>query len=576
MKKILLATLLFMVGITSVSAIKSDDEKKLDANIKDVTVFLSGAQVNRSGSVYLQSGITKIVIEGVSQYVDANTLQAKGIGDFTIMDVIFESHYPQPDNPVIHVEEMPKETKRQINYLRDSIADYKLQLDELKATMEVYSMERNMLLNNGTVKGSGKVNDSIPLLKDAMEFFRKKMTEINLALFKFKKREGDYRTELARMDVRMKQLENWRQHNQLVENVPVGPIYRIVATVNADKPVQARLNVAYIVSQAGWTPSYDLRAKSMNAPIELSYKAVVKQSTGVKWNKVPLTLSTANPYSRQEKPVLSTWYLNYNQAYYNNRADQYAKDQAKSFEDAELSVAYNSAPTAAGGVAGYQTSKNQAARTSINYTSKVQNMISAEYKISLPYTIESNNKAHMVSVTTENLKAEYNLAVVPKMDKNAFLVANITDWEDLNLIPAQARIYYDGTFVGQSYIDPLAMEDTLQLAMGRDNGITAIRKKLKDKTKDKVVGDNKVTETHYEITIKNTHSYSVNVIVEDQVPVSNHQDIKVDVLETDKAELEEHTGFLKWRFKMRGGATQKMQFAYSVKYDKTKYLSLNY
>ncbi len=573
--------LLACIGLSTSTRAEESDEKDVKSKIKKVTVFLSGAQVTRTGSFYLKPGPNKIIMEGVSPYIDGNTLQAKGVGDFTIMDVVFETHYPQPNQSAQPVKEMPVKIKRSMKYLRDSIAQVSLKLEELGANKEVYDMERKMLLNNGTVKGTGKVNDSIPLLKDAMTFFRSKMTEINMALFKIKKQQDKLNKQLNGMNARMSDLNNWRQHNQMVENPPSGPVYRIVTTINADKSVQGKLDVSYIVTQAGWKPSYDLKAPNMNSPIELSYKAEIHQNSGVDWARVPLTLSTGNPYSSHEKPVLGTWYLNYythNPGYYNNKKEAYNKGRAESAkaEEAELLFDMNTAVTntVTNGVANYQAQKNTIARNSMDYTAAVENMVSAEYKINLPYTIESNNKPHMVAVMKKTLKANYELAVVPKLDRNAFLVANVVDWEDLNLVPAKARIYYDGTYVGQSYIDPIAMQDTLKLAMGRDNSITAVRKKLKDKEKERVIGDNKLKETYYELTLKNAHGYSVNVVVEDHVPVSNNEDIKVEILEKDKAKLNEYTGILTWKFKMKGGGSEKLGFAYSVKFDKNKTISM--
>ncbi len=574
-----LLALSLIIGVSDKVQAEGSDEKEIKSKINKVTVFLSGAQVTRTGSFYLKPGPNKIIMEGVSPYIDGNTLQAKGIGDFTIMDVVFETHYPQPNQVAQPVKEMPLKIKRSMKYLKDSIAAVTFDLEELGASREVYDMERKMLLNNGTVKGTGKVNDSIPLLKDAMNFFREKMTEINMALFQIKKKQDKLHLKLKGMNGRLTELNNWKHHNQIVENPPSGPVYRIVTTINADKSVQGKLNVSYIVTQAGWKPSYDLKAPNMNSPIELNYKAEIHQNSGVDWSKVPLTLSTGNPYSSHVKPNLGTWYINYytyNPGYYEGKKDAYNKGRAASAKMAEAEVLeeISTSGGTADGVANYQAQKNIVARSSFDYTSAVENMVSAEYKINLPYTIESNNKPHMVAVMKKTLKANYELAVVPKLDRNAFLVANVIDWEDLNLIPAKARIYYDGTYVGQSFIDPIAMQDTLKLAMGRDNSITAVRKKLKDKEKERVIGDNKLKETHYELILKNAHGYSVNVVVEDHVPVSNNADIKVEILETDKAKLNEYTGILTWKFKMKGGGSEKRGFAYSVKFDKNKTISM--
>jgi uncharacterized protein (TIGR02231 family) len=562
----LLSSSAYNIAATSNAPIELDNTK-----IKKVTVFLNGAQVQREGNFTLQSGVSEVIFNHVSPYVDANSLQARGVGDFTIMDVKYNIFYPQPDPVENDPQQIPNDVLKKIKLLTDSIEVQNTKLAELHTKMEVRNMEKTMLMNNGTVKGIGKVNDSIALLKDAMAYFHEKMTEINLDLFNMKKDETALTKKLTGMNGRLTALNNWSYNNNLKQQVIAGPVYQIIVSVNADKAAIGKIEVSYLVSQASWTPSYDLKAKDLNAPVELSYKGSVYQNTGEEWENVSLTLSSSNPYLQQTKPVLNTWFISYyDPNYYNGRSQGYYDDYYKKGE-AEKDRAATS-----GGVPAMQSKINSEAgpaMTAEQFTEKIQNMVSAEFEIKLPYTIKSNNEAHMVSIAKETLKAEYILALVPKMDKNAFLVANIVSWEDLNLLPASANIYYDGTFVGKSYIDPMSMEDTLRLAMGRDNNITAIRKKQKDKEKEKVLGDSKVKDLAYEINIKNAHGYNVDIIVEDQIPVSNVEDIKVELLEKGKAGLNETTGMLTWKSKLKAGASEKLTFAYSVKYDKDKQLS---
>lgn len=562
----LLSSSAYNIAATSNAPIELDNTK-----IKKVTVFLNGAQVQREGNFTLQSGVSEVIFNHVSPYVDANSLQARGVGDFTIMDVKYNIFYPQPDPVENDPQQIPNDVLKKIKLLTDSIEVQNTKLAELHTKMEVRNMEKTMLMNNGTVKGIGKVNDSIALLKDAMAYFHEKMTEINLDLFNMKKDETALTKKLTGMNGRLTALNNWSYNNNLKQQVIAGPVYQIIVSVNADKAAIGKIEVSYLVSQASWTPSYDLKAKDLNAPVELSYKGSVYQNTGEEWENVSLTLSSSNPYLQQTKPVLNTWFISYyDPNYYYGRSQGYYDDYYKKGE-AEKDRAATS-----GGVPAMQSKINSEAgpaMTADQFTEKIQNMVSAEFEIKLPYTIKSNNEAHMVSIAKETLKAEYILALVPKMDKNAFLVANIVSWEDLNLLPASANIYYDGTFVGKSYIDPMSMEDTLRLAMGRDNNITAIRKKQKDKEKEKVLGDSKVKDLAYEINIKNAHGYNVDIIVEDQIPVSNVEDIKVELLEKGKAGLNETTGMLTWKSKLKAGASEKLTFAYSVKYDKDKQLS---
>lgn len=543
-----------------------------EPKIQKVTVFLSGAQISREGNFLIQPGVNEITFSGVSPYVDPNSLQARGFGEFTIMDVKFKVHYPQPEKVENDPNKIPADVLKKMNLLRDSLDVLNYNLEELRAKKEVRTMERQMLLNNGTVKGTGKVNDSIQLLKSAMEFFHAKMTEINLDLFQMKKKEDKMVQQQTEMLARLADLENWKYKNNLTEDPKKGPVYQIVVTVNTDKAVKGKLEIGYMVSQAGWAPSYDLRAKDANSPVELNYKAQVYQNTGEEWEKVNLTLSSNNPYINQSKPVLNPMYITYYNpyAYRNDDKAKYYDEDLKKDMEAERKELSQSAT----GAMQEKLNDGPIANNAMNYITQRENMVSAEFEIKLPYSIKSNNEPHFVSLGKENLTANYILNIVPKLDKNAFLVANITNWEDLNLLPARANIYYDGTYVGQSYLDPTAMEDTLRLAMGRDNSVSAVRKKLKDKEKEKIIGDNKIKDVAYEIVIRNAHGYALDIIVEDQVPVSNLQDVKVEVLDKGKAEMNDYSGILTWRMKMKPGASEKIGFAYTVKYDKNKNLSM--
>lgn len=567
----LLSSSAYNMAVQSNASIELDNTK-----IKKVTVFLNGAQVQREGNFTLQTGVSEIIFNNVSPYVDANSLQARGLGDFTIMDVKYKVHYPQPDPVVNDPNQIPADVMKKIKFLTDSIEVQNYKLAELHTKMEIRTMEKTMLMNNGTVKGIGKVNDSIALLKDAMEYFHTKMTEINLDLFNMKKEESGLNKKLTGMNSRLTALNNWSYNSGLKQQVVKGPVYQIVVSVNAEKASLGKIEVSYLVSQAGWTPSYDLKAKDLNAPVELSYKGNVYQNTGEEWENVNLTLSSSNPYLQQTKPVLNTWYITY-YAPYNVHTQNFEQKAVGYYDDYyNRSLEESEKTSASGGVPAMQGKINAAspALTADQFTEKIQNMVSAEFEIKLPYTIKSNNQPHLVSIAKETMKAEYILALVPKMDKNAFLVANIIDWEDLNLLPARANIYYDGTYVGQSFLDPMSMEDTLRLAMGRDNNITAIRKKQKDKEKEKILGDSKVKDIAYEINIKNAHGYTVDMIIEDQIPVSNVEDIKVELVDKGKAGINETTGMLTWKTKLKAGASEKLNFAYSVKYDKDKQLTL--
>jgi hypothetical protein len=203
------------------------------------------------------------------------------------------------------------------------------------------------------------------------------------------------------------------------------------------------------------------------------------------------------------------------------------------------------------------------------------NMLRVEYEITLKYTIESDNKPRNVIIQSKNIPTVYTYSVIPKLDLDVFLMARITDWEDMNLIPGEARIYFDNSFIGNTFINPQNINDTLQLNFGRDKSIVVSRTKVKDKCKEKFMNENKFSEKTYEIAIRNTKSMPIRVVVEDQMPVTRDPAIKIEYTENSNAtKFNPETGKLTWDLNIKSKDTKKLVFKYEVKHPKDKVLSV--
>ena len=196
-----------------------------------------------------------------------------------------------------------------------------------------------------------------------------------------------------------------------------------------------------------------------------------------------------------------------------------------------------------------------------------------EYDIKLPYTIPSDGRTHFVAVQTKDIPVDYAHFAVPKMDKDAFLVAKITNWDELNLVSGAANIYFDGTFVGESYINSNNLTDTLDITLGRDKNVVVTRIKQKDKTREKIVGEDKVKTVTYEITVRNTKSSSSTFNLQDQIPVSQNKEVVVSLVEASGAVLSEDTGILNWKMNIKPKETKKITITYSIAFPKTKLLA---
>ncbi|MCB9365461.1 MAG: mucoidy inhibitor MuiA family protein [Flavobacteriales bacterium] len=547
MKKIIvcIATILSVVSVFAI------DNTSVNSKIKNVTVFLNGAQINREATFKLNKGMNYISFDSLSPNINANSIQTSGKGDFIILDTKYLVDQPNYNNPQSVI---PEHIQLQIDLLKDSIDNISFDLEGLRFRKEVLETEKQLLVGNKSMK-----SDSLALLKDALSFLREKYNNINTALIATKKEEYKTNKRLAKLNERLTKLNN----DVLTKytNKPLKPNHKVVVTVQSELPSTGKLAINYMVSNASWSPSYDLRANNINEPIALTYKANVYQNTGENWDNVTLKLSTNNPYKSKTKPVLPVWYLNYyNPLNYSRSTTLGGVAQPKYKEDMAKSVAMDDMMDA---------------ESSAMYASMTETFSNVEFNLSIPYSINSDGQNHMVAIKEDKLDAKYNYYVVPKMDENAFLVANIKGFEELNLLPAAANIYYDGTYIGQTMINTNVTGDSLAIDMGREERIVAKRKLAKKDEKDQLLGSDKVKSFNYELTLKNNLISTIDLIVEDQIPVTSDKEIKIETTNLGKADFNKESGMLVWKFALAGKSTKKLGFSYNVQYNKDKSLALN-
>lgn len=551
--------ILFTALLLSTSQLFAASEKKIKSNIKNVTVFTQGAQVFRSAPITLSPGVTQVVLTGISAQVNPASIQAGGKGNFIVLDVKHNVEYPEPPSP--EASKLPASVLREIKFLEDSVSDIGFSNDELEDKKSALLLEKDMILKNKLSKGEGK-SDSLAILKQAMEFFRLKLDDINAQLNRISRQERKNKIALERIAARQSDLRMYKEKEE--DPKKYAPDNQIIVTVSADEVVSGVIEASYMVTTAGWVPSYDLRSSTALAPMQLTYKANVFQNTGEDWNDVKLKLSTSNPNKGNIKPELPVWYLNYYSGkpatimggarapstLNSIRETNEEKDLRKKFDDLS------------------------AAQSAANYSQLIETMTNVEFSIKLDYNIPSDGIHHMVSVKTAELPANYFHYLVPKMESEAFLIAKVTGWEELNLLPGNANVFFDGSYVGATVLNPSVINDTLQLALGRDNGIVVTRKKLPVKESNKLLG-NEITRTMaYEIRMKNNKGRLINLVVEDQIPVSQNKDIKVELKEKGKADYNDAIGLLKWTINVDPKESKTLKFAYDVTFNKDMPLSL--
>lgn len=526
--------------------------KTINARIQKVTVYMQGAQLFYSENVPIAAGTSEVVFENVSPYLIESSLQASSKGG-VVMEVKHLMRYQQK---VVVTRQYDKE----IENVLDSMEEINYKIKDIDNKSRVLQTEKNMLLTNRIIKGE-PLRDSLPLLKEGMKFLQEKLNEIyeqELALERSKAKATKLRDQLNKRYNMLQLL----QSGQANENAQVAkPIHQVIITLFNESAVNSLVSFNYQVQQAGWIPQYDLQANSTGNNLQLKYFAQISQTSGLTWNNVPLTISTSNPNENNTKPELNPWVLSFIE--YRRNAQQEKMSNRKM---------PTMAPSRAGSVDDAQTrAQNEDKELYEEYIKVTENMIRTEYEIKLNYTITDDGKVNKVMINQKEIPMLLEFASVPKLCQDAFLMARVAGWEDLGIIPGNARLYFDGSYIGEMFLTSNTVNDTLSINLGRDKSIAMTRKKIKENNKEKFIGDEKVETRTIELVVRNTKNMPIEMEIQDQIPiVSGTNDIKVTLLKGDGAIHEESTGKLTWKLKMNARSSEKITFTYEVRYPKGK------
>lgn len=224
-------------------------------------------------------------------------------------------------------------------------------------------------------------------------------------------------------------------------------------------------------------------------------------------------------------------------------------------------------------VSGVRGSRNEGNFYSVDGYETTTNITNIEYKIDIPYSIPSDGKDYNVKIKEVKIPVNFIFKCVPKLDKDVFLIAEISNWSNLNLLYGKSSIYYNGVFTGQSEIDVKNLKDTLAISLNRDKNILVERTLLKEKNEKQFIGNNIRETINWSITVKNNKNAKIKLFVEDQFPISENKSIVIERLENSNGKINEKTGEIIWEIELEPNEKKELTFKYSVKYP--NYMNLN-
>lgn len=502
--------------------------KTINSEITDVTVFQQGAQVSRRATVQIPAGNSVLLFNRITQNMDPNSIVLGGSGDFTVLSITHRRDFLTDEDKS---ESMKK--------LEDEIYKIDRLLEGVAAEEYGLVIERELLEANR--KLGGEKGFSLQELKDAADFVKQRREENARAWYILQNQKTEHSQRRQKLQQQINQeRQAFAQKTSVVE-----------VRVEASKAVSARFELSYIVNGASWVSSYDVRVDDLTKPVNLTHKAQINQQTGEDWDKVDLTLATGNPSAGAQVPYMGVWYVNFN----NVASQGSARDQLMSNANQAFRMKDKSMKEVSFDNQEFQIT---------------QNLTQQEYSVDRKQTVASNNSPITVVLRNLDLPAKYEYHVKPRLDKDAFLVAKVYNWAQYDLLDGELSLFNNKTYVGKAYLNTNNPEDTLQLSLGRDKGVVVSRLRVYDKQESTLFGNHRIDNYVWKIELRNKKKVPVDIVLRDQVPVAQNEEIKVTVNNDGGGLLDEKTGIIKWRFTLGPGQSRAYQVAYEVKYPKGK------
>ncbi len=536
MKRILI-TLLLPLQVFAQQQIKSK------ASLESATIYNNSAQLMHIGKVNLPIGTSEVVINNISGRVNENSIQVGVSNDVTILAVQFNRDFLNRDaaNP-------------EVKKLNDSIKIVSAELTKTKSQKTVEEQTLQLLDENRKSGGTSNGTNVTELIKLA-DYYRSKNMEVRNTIAALALTEEKQNQRLSALQ---QQLAEWR-------NNPNQQLGQLVLQVMSKANILADYTISYITPNASWLASYDIKSSSITKPLGVVYKAAITQSTGLDWKKVKLSLSTGNPNYNITAPTLTPWFVS---TYIQEQTALSGRVYGTQFAENKLNET-----VILRGINTQRKASMPAPSTINNYTSVNETQLGVTFDIDIPYDVNSDNKPHTISFKEYEVPAKYRYFAAPRLSKDAFLLADVLDWEKLNLQAGNANIIFEGTYTGKSYINPASILDTLSLSMGKDKKIIITKEKQEDFSSTKLIGSNKKQLFTYLIKIRNTKKETIELTLKDQYPISSESDIEIELLESSGASINKENGILSWQLKIAPNETKTIKLSYSVKAPKGRIIA---
>lgn len=589
----------------AVSSLQAAEPVATEGRVTAVTVYQGQALVTREVEIESADGLLEVVVSGLPESVLPGSLFAEPSGDVQVRSVRYRARPIEAD-----VRQEVRELDEQIQTVADKLAavieertllnERKAYLDKLKeftagtATQEL----KSGVLNAETLK--------------------------TLTEFMFAERDGigQRELELAKEErAHNQEMELVQRKRQTVAAGSARTAREAVVFINAPAAGAAKLRLSYLVGNASWTPSYNLRATEARDEITMEYNASIQQMSGEDWNDVEMVLSTATPSLIAKAPTLEALTIklgapiqvseplvtaeNYKRMQQN--IDNLSKARGKAvMENSQVANAPASAGVPVGGfgggVGGWDFSgetKNADAVLNdaacelqlMDFNNSLSSLrqgedkmlkpaegVSVSYKLANSTSLPSRSDRQLIQIASVPLKGEFYRLATPVLTSFVYEEVRLTNTSDQVFLAGPAATFLGGQFVGRGEVPTVAVGESFTVGLGIDSSLRVERQLVKKE--ERIQGGNRVVDFIYELKLENFGDQAATVRLLDRLPTVGENDIKVTLGRSDEKVSEDEAyqmndrqdGILRWDVEVPAQAVgpqrKVLKYTMQIEYDK--------
>ena len=528
-----------------------------ESKVRAATIFTDRAQVTRSASVDLKGGEHTFIFDTLPTDIDANSIQVTSNSNAILKDVQFkcEYHTEIPNEEIKKYSELQQEFQDELSALGDKIE----QVNNEKEFIQNISLK----LTASTEETQTSLLDPDKWLK-MVEFYRTKLMSL------------DQETRDAEQEIRIttEKLEALEHEIRVKGNTHKERRKVEVVLDNQQQPGEYMLELSYIVYGPSWRPYYDIRVSSDNKVMNITYNANITQNTSEDWEDVSIKLSTAQANVSGTQPELSPWRVSQHVAppvLATRSAPSVSRQKSKKEEAPEVmeqmfesqmmseESLFPDEPFAASALESPETIVETKATSVV-------------FSISGTTTIESDNSEHKATILIDEFPATFRYSCVPKLTPYAYLKAEVKNTTDYPFLAGPTNIFLDNNFVGNAEMDLIASSEKFWTFLGVDEAMKVEHKFLKRNVKQGGMFNKSNSYTYeYKIEITNNKKTNEDIVVWDQLPISNNTKIEVKLItpeyKEDTADLKMNEfKYIEWFFKSESGVKIEIPLKFSIEY----------